>query len=139
MVDIIKTLMQAMNDIHDIIIHKTHLAGYTDKQLHFIIIGLIGIVIFAATQVLFKWLAKRSITAISFIYTFTVLIVFVFGIEIEQKITGRGNMEFSDILAGIYGFLYVFTFYLIIRLVVYICRKYIFGKSSSQIGQGSGK
>jgi hypothetical protein len=119
--------MQAMNDIHDIIIDSSFLGKYSDKQLHFIIIGIIGIIIFAATQLLFKWLAKRSITAISFIYTITVLIVLVFGIEIQQKITGRGNMEFNDILAGIYGFMYIFFFYLVVKLLIYVIKKYIFG------------
>jgi hypothetical protein len=125
LVNIIKELIKLMNDIHDTIIHKAHIGGFSDKQLHFIIIGIIGAIIFAGTQMLFKWLAKRSITAISFIYTFTVLVVLVFGIEIEQKITGRGNMEFNDILAGIYGFLYIFSFYLVIRLIIYICKRYI--------------
>ncbi|GFP74121.1 hypothetical protein [Clostridium fungisolvens] len=126
MVAIIKALMRAVNDIHDVFIQKAQGSGYnlTDKQLHFIIIGIIGILIFAGTQMLFKWLAKYSITAISFIYTFTVLLVIVFGIEIEQKITKRGNMEFADIVAGIWGFLYIFIIYLIIRIAVYLIKQY---------------
>ncbi|WP_279286212.1 hypothetical protein [Clostridium thermarum] len=40
MIEIIKILMQAMNDIHDIIIHKAHRFGYSDKQLHAIIKGV---------------------------------------------------------------------------------------------------
>lgn len=132
MVRIIKVLMKAMNDIHDIIIDSSFLGRYSDKQLHFIIIGIIGIIIFAATQLLFKWLAKRSITAISFIYTFTVLIVLVFGIEIQQKITGRGNMEFNDILAGIYGFMYIFFVYLVAKLVIHLFKKYVIGTKRSE-------
>lgn len=125
MVKIIKLLMEFMNNLHDEIIHMVPDTGYnfTDKQLHFIIIGIIGILIFLATQVIFKKLAKHSITAISFIYTFTVLLVIVFGIEIEQKITKRGNMEFGDILAGINGFMYFFIAYLIVRFVVYAIKR----------------
>lgn len=125
MTEIIKLMMNITNNIHDKFIKDSSSFGLnlTDKQLHFIIIGIMGIFIFACTQFVFKKLVKYSITAISFIYTFTVLIVIVFGIEIEQKITKRGNMEFADILAGIYGFLYLFTAYLIIRLIIYCIKK----------------
>lgn len=125
MAEIIKLMMDITNKIHDKFIEESSTFGLnlTDKQLHFIIIGIMGIIIFGCTQYVFKRLAKYSITAISFIYTFTVLIVIVFGIEIEQKITKRGNMEFADILAGIYGFLYLFAAYLIIRLTVYAAKR----------------
>ncbi|NLZ47528.1 MAG: hypothetical protein GX895_01865 [Clostridiales bacterium] len=128
MVEIIKILMDATNDIHDAIIKSSQLSQFNDKQLHFILIGIIGMIIFAATHILFKWLSKHSITAISFIYTMTVLIVIVFVIEIEQKLTGRGNMEFDDILAGLYGFLYLFAIYLFIRLCVYLIKTLINNK-----------
>ncbi|HWQ42379.1 MAG TPA: hypothetical protein VN456_10155, partial [Desulfosporosinus sp.] len=55
---------------------------------------------------------RYSLTAISFIYTFTILVVLVFAIEIEQKITGRGHMEFQDIVEGLWGFLVAFAIYL---------------------------
>ncbi|MEQ8197741.1 MAG: hypothetical protein ABRQ27_07030 [Clostridiaceae bacterium] len=119
MAGIIKFLMNIVNNAHDILEKISQKMGFdfTDKQLHFIIIGIIGILIFAATQAVFKRLSKYSITSISFIYTFTVLLVIVFAIEIGQKITKRGNMEFEDIVAGIFGFLYLFAIYLIFRLV----------------------
>jgi hypothetical protein len=128
MVEIIKIFIAFINNLHDSIIHNDSFFNFTDKQLHFIVIGIIGAIIFAITQSVFKKLAKYSITAISFIYTFTLLIVIVFGIEIEQKITKRGNMEFNDILAGLYGFLYLFAIYLFIRFVVYFVKKYILQK-----------
>lgn len=84
--------------------------------------AIIGIIIFAITQLVFKKLAQYSITAISFIYTFTIMIVIVFAIEIQQKLTNRGNMEFADIAYGLYGFLYAFAIYLGIKLI-YILAK----------------
>ncbi len=117
--------MDATNDIHDAILESSMLSQFNDKQLHFILIGIIGMIIFATTHILFKWLSKYSITAISFIYTMTVLIVIVFVIEIQQKLTGRGKMEFDDILAGLYGFLYLFLIYLFIRLCIYIVKMII--------------
>lgn len=71
-------------------------------------------IIYFITNKLFKVLAKLNIAFISFIYTFTVLVVFVFAIEIEQKITNRGQMEFSDIVAGLWGFVIFFAAYLLL-------------------------
>lgn len=127
MVELMKHLIDIVNNIHDFIqnLIKVFGANLTDKDLHFIVIGIIGIIIFFITQALFKWLSKYSITAISFIYSFTVLTVIVFAIEIEQKITKRGNMEFGDIVAGMNGFLFLFFIYVVIRVVVYCIKKII--------------
>jgi hypothetical protein len=126
MTEIIKLIVQVVNNFHDLLIKITNSLGFTltDKELHFWLIGLIGILLFAVTQIVFKIFSKWSITAISFIYTFTILIIIVFAIEIQQKITGRGNMEFADIAAGIYGFFFLFSIYLVIKfsiiLIVYL-------------------
>ena len=53
--------------------------------------------IYVLVDKIFKAMSKYSISILSFIYTFTVLIVIVFGIEIEQKITKRGKY-------GIFGY-----------------------------------
>lgn len=125
MVYLLKMISSITNNIHDFLIGIFQLLGYnmTDKQLHFLIIGVIGMVIFLLVDLLFKYLAKYSISAISFIYTFTVMVVFVFAIEIEQKITGRGNMEFKDITAGLWGFIEFFGIYLALKLGVYLIKK----------------
>jgi ABC-type amino acid transport system permease subunit len=129
MAEIIKILMEIVNNVHDSLqyISDGLNISFNDKQLHFIIIGVIGIIIFAFTQALFKWLSKFSITAISFIHTFTLLLVIVFAIEIGQKITNRGHMEFADIVAGIMGFMYLFAIYLVIKLLVYLVKSF-FGR-----------
>lgn len=125
MVEILKLAASFINDLHDKILDIVDIAGYSlnDKQLHFIFMALIGIIIFAFTQLIFKQLAKYSITAISFIYTLTVMIVIVFAIEIQQKLTNRGNMEFADIVYGLYGFIYIFLVYLLIKLIVLAIKK----------------
>jgi hypothetical protein len=101
--------------------------GYNlnDKELHFIVIAIAGIIIFACVHLAFKFISKYSITAISFIYTFTVLVVIVFAIEIQQKITGSGAMEFADIVYGLYGFLCTFAVYLFIRGSIFATKKII--------------
>ena len=116
-ISVLHTKLLALNDAYEY--------NFTDKQLHFIVIGIIGMVIFFATQALFKWLSKYSITAISFIYSLTVLTVIVFAIEIEQWLTKRGNMEFGDIVAGMNGFFYLFCVYLAIRFVIFGVKKII--------------
>ncbi|EHQ91783.1 hypothetical protein DesyoDRAFT_4840 [Desulfosporosinus youngiae DSM 17734] len=121
MISVLKYITQIINYFHDNLILLTKLMGLNlnDKQLHFLVIGFIGILLFIVVHKLFKFLARHSLTAISFIYTFTVLVVFVFAIEIGQKVTGRGNMEFQDIVEGLWGFLVAFAIYMAIVLSIY--------------------
>jgi hypothetical protein len=118
--DFIKLIVAIVNELHDIVIGIMYGMGFsvTDKDLHFWVIGLMGMGGFVVVQFLFRLLSKWSITAISFIYTITVLLVIVFAIEIQQKITGRGNMEFADAVVGLQGFVVLFLVYLAIRLLV---------------------
>ncbi|WP_099354842.1 hypothetical protein [Fredinandcohnia onubensis] len=125
MKETILIIAEIVNLLHDIIIDITNQFGLniSDKDLHLWVIGILGIITFFIVQVIFKLLAKWSITAISFVYTFTVLIVVVFAIEIQQKITGRGNMEFLDAVIGLWGFLIFFMIYLFLRLIVFAIKK----------------
>jgi Ca2+/Na+ antiporter len=120
MKDLIRLIVQVVNIIHDLLMDLFNSMGYTltDKDLHFWVIGIIGMFLFVFTHLIFKVISKWSIMAISFVYTFTVLIIIVFAIEIEQKITGRGNMEFADVMAGLYGFLVLFLVFVLIKLLI---------------------
>ncbi|WLR43140.1 hypothetical protein LC087_02735 [Bacillus carboniphilus] len=110
MKEVILVIADIVNQLHDVIIELSQLLGLnlTDKELHFWVIGLVGLFLFAPTQYVFKKLAKLSITSISFIYTFTILVVIVFAIEIQQKIMDSGNMEFDDAVLGLWGFIVMF-------------------------------
>jgi len=116
----LKFITAIINYFHDNLILLTKFMGLSlnDKQLHFLVIGLIGILLFVFVHKLFKYLVRYSLTAISFIYTFTVLVVFVFAIEIGQKVTGHGNMEFQDIVEGLWGFLVAFGIYMVVVMGV---------------------
>lgn len=122
---LLKILAGVINNLHDFIVLLSGEFGLnlTDKDLHFWVIGIIGVVIFLVSDIVFRIIAKWSISVISFVYTLTVLIAFVFALEIEQRITGRGNMDFLDIAAGLWGFLVLFGFYLLIRVTRYAVRK----------------
>lgn len=128
MKEAIKLIAEIVNIFHDIIMDLSGAFGLnlSDKDLHFWVIGIIGIFTFGITHLFFKAIAKWSLTAISFLYTFTVLIVFVFAIEIQQKVTGRGNMEFADAIVGLYGFIAFSLVFLVLKLIIdLINRKFL--------------
>ena len=93
-----------------------------DKDWHFIIMALLGMVLFFVVHAIFSRLAKWSITAVSFIYVFTVMTVLGFAIEIGQRISGTGQMDFADVVAGLYGVLAFFAVYTAYRLLVMAIR-----------------
>ncbi|SHP77455.1 Uncharacterised protein [Mycobacteroides abscessus subsp. abscessus] len=117
MKELILFLANIVNYFHDLIWDLADYAGLkvTDKDLHLWVFGIIGIATFFMVHQVFKTLAKYSITSISFIYTFTVILVLVFAIEIQQKITGRGKMDFNDAIISLWGFLLFFAVYLIFK------------------------
>ena len=93
-------------------------ANFTDKELHFLVIGLLGMAMLFVIYPLFKYLAKHNHEmVIAWIYVFTVVVVITFAIEIGQKITGTGHMEFADIMFGLVGFMSMFIAFCILRLI----------------------
>ncbi|MBR3533671.1 MAG: hypothetical protein IKN80_07305 [Clostridiales bacterium] len=93
--------------------------NFTDKQLHFIVIGVVGMAFLTVIHPLFKYLAaKRMVLAISWIYVVTLLIVITFAIEIGQRLTKTGTMDFRDIIYGMGGFFLMFGIFYVIRLIV---------------------
>jgi hypothetical protein len=117
--EFIKLTAEIVNQIHDFIELFTGKMGWdlTDKDLHFWLIGIIGIVLFLSIHPILKALASLSFTTVSFIYTFTILVVIVFALEIQQKITGRGQMEFEDAIVGLWGFFAMFAALMAVKLL----------------------
>ena len=95
---------------------------FGDKDMHFIVMAVLGMILFFMVHFVFKRLAKWSITAVSFIYVFTVMTVIGLAIEIGQKITGTGEMDFRDVVAGLYGVLAFFAVYTVYRLIVMLAQ-----------------
>lgn len=58
---------------------------FGDKDMHFIVMAVLGMILFFMVHFVFKRLAKWSITAISFIYVFTVMTVLGLAIEIGRR------------------------------------------------------
>ena len=92
--------------------------NFTDKEMHFLVIGLLGMAMIFVVYPLFKYLAKRNHEmVIAWIYVFTVIVVITFAIEIGQKITNTGNMEFADIMYGLVGFMVMFGAFIVVRMI----------------------
>ena len=104
---------------------------FGDKDMHFIVMAVLGMILFFMVHFVFKRLAKWSITAISFIYGFTVMTVLGLAIEIGQKITGTGDMDFRDVVAGLYGVLAFFAVYTVYRLIVLLVRHLMRGRKKA--------
>ena len=92
---------------------------FSDKQLHFWVIGIIGMLAIFVIHPLFTLLAETDhILVISWIYVFTLILVLTFAIEIGQGWSGVGTMDFDDIVFGIGGFMMLFLIFAAVRWMI---------------------
>ena len=97
-------------------LNNTYEMNLSDKDLHFIVLGLVGLGLILVIYPLFKYLARKNkIMTIAWIYVTTVMIVITFAIEIGQKVTNTGHMEFADIMYGLVGYMVMFFIFVFIR------------------------
>ncbi len=116
--DLIYRAIYWVAGIHDDILSINDQGGYyfNDKQLHFIVIGVLGMVGIFVFYPMFKLLAKYGHEmVIAFLYVFTLVLVVTFAIEIGQWYSGTGRMESEDMVYGIAGFLVMFFIFAFIR------------------------
>jgi len=115
----LRELTMLMARVHDLLMHVND--GFElslgDKDWHFIIMAILAMCLFFAVHAIFTRLARWSITVVSFIYVFTVMAGLGFAIEIGQRISGTGEMDFVDIVAGLGGVLAFFAVYTAYRLI----------------------
>lgn len=125
MKELLYKIVEYIAKIHNYILrlNDSYEYNFTDKELHFLVIGLMGMGLIFVIYPLFKWLAKRNhVMVIAWIYVFTLIIVITFAIEIGQKVTNTGNMEFADIVTGVFGFVVMFFIFSMIREVYKLIR-----------------
>ena len=106
--------------IHNYImdLNNTWDVPFSDKDLHFLVLGLLGLGMIFVIYPLFQYLARqKKIMTIAWIYVTTVMIVITFAIEIGQKVTNTGHMEFADIMYGLVGYMVMFFIFLVIRWI----------------------
>lgn len=103
----------------------------SDKELHFYVVAIFGFILLVVLFPLFNYLVKRKKTLyITWIYVFTFLLAFTLLIEVGQKLSGTGDMDYMDTIAGLVGFLLVSLIVFILRwLFMFI--KFLFGGKSS--------
>ena len=118
MYDIIYKFTTLAARLHEQILSINDSGGYyfDDKELHFITMGIFGMLLIFIIHPLFKMLANSGHTMIiSWIYVFTLILVLAFAIEIGQWYTGTGTMDSKDMAYGITGFLVMFLIFAIVR------------------------
>lgn len=96
---------------------------FSDKEMHFLVIGAVGLLLILIVYPVFRLLANRNrVLAITWIYVLTVLTMLTLAIEIGQRITGTGTMEFGDVVAGLAGFFAVTAVIVILHLATWAVR-----------------
>ncbi len=117
--EIIYTFIRFITDMHSKILtwNDSYETTMTDKQLHFWVIGLVGMGILLVIYPLFILLSKKHVLVIAWLYVFTLMVVITFAIEIGQGYSGNGTMDTADIVSGLSGFMLLFIIFAIIRFI----------------------
>lgn len=113
--------------VHDYIMNlNNNLTNpFTDKELHFIVMGTLGMFMVLITYPLFKYLSKKNIMSITFLYVVTFMLMLIFSIEIGQQVTNTGLLDFEDIVFGILGFIIFFLIFISVKTIYLTIRKKI--------------
>ena len=128
MKEFLYTIVYMISKIHNRLmgLNDAYEYNFSDKELHFIVIGVLGMLMIFVVYPFFKSLAKHDhIMVIAWIYVFTLIIVITFAIEIGQKVTNTGNMDFADIVVGVVGVIVLFFIFSCIRAVYHLIVKLI--------------
>ena len=124
-------MVEGVARIHDKLlqINDSSALFLTDKQLHFVVMGLLGMGLLLVIYPLFLLLSKRHVLTIAWIYVFTVMVMLSFAIEIGQGITDTGNMDLEDVISGLAGFMLLFIIFAILRMIFVGIRNLLFPES----------
>ena len=128
MVDLLYRMIYNVAQIHEELlrINDSSELFLSDKELHFVVMGLLGMGLLLVIYPLFLILSKHNVLTIAWIYVFTVMVVISFAIEIGQGFTGTGNMDMDDIISGLAGFMLMFFIFAAVRLVLMLICRFIF-------------
>lgn len=131
MVRFLYFMVEGVARIHDKLlqINDSSALFLTDKQLHFAVMGLLGMGLLLVIYPVFLLLSKRHVLTIAWIYVFTVMVMLSFAIEIGQGITDTGNMDLEDVISGLAGFMLLFIIFAILRMIFVGIRNLLFSES----------
>ena len=103
-------------------------APLTDKELHLVVIGLFGLLLFLLVIPLFRFLTRRGRYGImAWLFTFSTVLFVVLAIEVGQQLTKTSRMQLWDIVYGIAGFLAVSAVIALLYLLFSLIR-WLLGK-----------
>lgn len=127
MESILETLMVMIAKSHSYILslNDAYEKNFSDKELHFLVIGLIGMALVLVIYPLFKILSRNHVLVIVFIYVFSLILVLTFAIEIGQWYSGSGTMDFDDMVFGVVGFLLMFVVFAVVREIILAVWRFI--------------
>lgn len=127
MESILETLMVMIAKSHSYILslNDAYEKNFSDKELHFLVIGLIGMALVLVIYPLFKILSRNHVLVIVFIYVFSLILVLTFAIEIGQWYSGSGTMDFDDVVFGVVGFLLMFMVFAVVREIILAVWRFI--------------
>ena len=116
--------------VHDSIIayNEGTTTPLTDKELHFVVIGLRGLLLFLLAVPLFRFLTRKGWYGLmAWLFTFSTILFITLAIEVGQRLTRTGSLQIMDIAYGIAGFLAVSALiaavYLLVSLIRWLFRK----------------
>ena len=115
---------------HDLLLHlnDSFELYFSDKQLHFLVMGAGGLLLF----LLVKWVfSKLRPNAVAWVYTLTVMGTLALAIEIGQAITNTGNMELADVAMGMWGVIAFGGVYTLIHYLIKSLRRKAKAKENS--------
>ena len=127
MESILETLMVMIAKSHSYILslNDAYEKNFSDKELHFLVIGLIGMALVLVIYPLFKILSRNHVLVIVFNYVFSLILVLTFAIEIGQWYSGSGTMDFDDVVFGVVGFLLMFVVFAVVREIILAVWRFI--------------
>lgn len=127
MESILEALMVMIAKSHSYILslNDAYEKNFSDKELHFLVIGLIGMALVLLIYPLFMILSRNHVLVIVFIYVFSLILVLTFAIEIGQWYSGSGTMDFDDVVFGVVGFLLMFVVFAVVREIILAVWRFI--------------
>ncbi|MBO7450556.1 MAG: hypothetical protein J6U54_09320 [Clostridiales bacterium] len=136
MKEMLREIADSMNFAHDGIQKiNSEYTDFNDKQLHFLVIGILGLLTMILIYPLFKWLSKKGhVLTLTLIYVTTIMTVLTVAIEIGQKVTNGGAMDIYDVLYGMLGFVIFFLIFSGISKVASVIKNRLVNRYSRSSG-----
>ena len=105
-------------------LNSVYETGLTDKQLHFLFVGVFGLLLIALLYFPVRALVRRGRTAaLVWLLALPLVLAFCFAVEIGQYETRTGVLEVADIAYGLLGFLAFSALWALIRWLVLLMRR----------------